>query len=259
MSIGKTLAEARRKAGLTVEQVSNATRVRQTIIREIEQDNFEHCGGDFYARGHIRSIAQAVGVDPKPLLEEFDRQHNPAVTAPKVREVFESEAVRPERRGPNWSAAMAVALAILVIYGIVTQVFTGNAKPREHSTIAAMTPTPSLSPMPSATPSDAPRPTASTGGAVVAQIPRDRVTVRVEIVNGQSWLQAVDSRGEQIFEGTLEQGAARDFTDKKRIKLVVGNAAAVRLIVNGKDLGTPGDEGEVMSFEFRPGDPGQAG
>ncbi|KWW99739.1 helix-turn-helix domain-containing protein [Carbonactinospora thermoautotrophica] len=257
MSIGKTLAEARRKAGLTVEQVSDATRVRQTIIREIEQDNFEHCGGDFYARGHIRSIAQAIGVDPKPLLEEFDRLHNPTVTAPKAAEVFEPDAVRPERRGPNWSAAMATALVILVIYGIV-QAFTSGTEPREPSTIAAKTPTPSLSSA-GATPSGVPRPTPSAGAEAVAQIPRDRVTVRVEIVNGQSWLQVFDSRGEQVFEGTLGQGTARDFTDKKRIRLVVGNAAAVRLIVNGKDLGTPGKEGEVMSFVFRPGEPGQAG
>ena len=73
MSIGDTLAEARRQRGLTITQVSQQTRIRETIIRGIEQDDFSSCGGDFYARGHIRSVGRAVGVDPEPLIREYDQ------------------------------------------------------------------------------------------------------------------------------------------------------------------------------------------
>ena len=72
MSIGATLAAARRRAGLTVGEVSHRTRVTEPIIRGIEQDDYAACGGDFYARGHIRAIARAVGEDPLPLIDEFD-------------------------------------------------------------------------------------------------------------------------------------------------------------------------------------------
>ena len=58
MSIGESLADARRQAGLTVTQVSQQTRIRESIIRDIEQGDFAASGGDFYARGHIRSIAE---------------------------------------------------------------------------------------------------------------------------------------------------------------------------------------------------------
>ena len=75
MSIGEALAEARREAGLTVAQVSQRTRIRQTIIRGIEGDDYSVCGGDFYARGHIRSIAKVVAADPGPLIKEFDTTH----------------------------------------------------------------------------------------------------------------------------------------------------------------------------------------
>ena len=60
MSIGATLAKARLDAGLTVTQVSERTRIRETIIRGIEQDDYSACGGDFYARGHVRSIARVL-------------------------------------------------------------------------------------------------------------------------------------------------------------------------------------------------------
>ena len=73
MSIGTTLAEARRQAGLTPTQVSQQTRLRETIIQGIESDDYSACGGDFYARGHIRAIARVVGADPVPLIEEYDR------------------------------------------------------------------------------------------------------------------------------------------------------------------------------------------
>ena len=72
MSIGGTLAKARRDAGLSVAEVSQRTRIRETIIRGIEHDDYAACGGDFYARGHLRSIARAVGADPDPLVREYD-------------------------------------------------------------------------------------------------------------------------------------------------------------------------------------------
>ena len=47
MTIGETLAKARRSSGLTITQVSERTRVRETIIRGIEEDDYSACGGDF--------------------------------------------------------------------------------------------------------------------------------------------------------------------------------------------------------------------
>ena len=105
MSIGDTLAEARRQAGLTVTQVSQRTCIRETIIRGIERGDFSACGGDFYARGHIRSIARAVGADPEALIREYDAQHG-APQAIRAADVFEpaTPIKLKERRRPNWSA-----------------------------------------------------------------------------------------------------------------------------------------------------------
>jgi transcriptional regulator with XRE-family HTH domain len=111
MSIGGTLAQARRDAGLTVAQVSERTRIREAIIRGIEQDDYSGCGGDFYARGHIRSMAQAVGVDPAPLIGEYD------ATLRAPHEMTAADALRPNmpiravnRHGPNWTAILALVL-----------------------------------------------------------------------------------------------------------------------------------------------------
>ncbi|MFY7068529.1 helix-turn-helix domain-containing protein [Nocardiopsis changdeensis] len=74
-TIGHTLSAARVAAGLTVADLSVRTRIREPVLRAIEEEDFVPCGGDFYARGHIRGLCRALRLDPAPLLEEFDREH----------------------------------------------------------------------------------------------------------------------------------------------------------------------------------------
>ena len=119
MSIGDALAQARSQAGLTITQVSQRTCIRETIVRGIEHDDFSACGGDFYARGHIRSIARVVGIDSEPLIHEYDTTHG-APQAIRAADVFEpaTPIKLKERRRPNWSVAMIIVLALVVGYGV---------------------------------------------------------------------------------------------------------------------------------------------
>ena len=72
MSVGEALAEARGAAGLSVDEVSERTAIREIVIRSIERDDFDSLGGDLYVRGYLRKIAGAVGIDARPLIREFD-------------------------------------------------------------------------------------------------------------------------------------------------------------------------------------------
>jgi cytoskeletal protein RodZ len=87
VSIGEVLSDARSRCALTIENVSYLTRIRERVIRDIEHDDFRSCGGDFYARGHIRAIADVVNIDSVPLIEEFDalRQAHPRDEAPVLK------------------------------------------------------------------------------------------------------------------------------------------------------------------------------
>jgi len=126
VSIGATLAAARRRAGLTVSDVSQQTRVTEPIIRDIEQDDYAACGGDFYARGHIRAIARAVGEDPVPLIDEFDSAWR------SEKEITAAEAFQPsmplrtrERRRVRWTAILGVL--VLAVLGFASYEFFSGA------------------------------------------------------------------------------------------------------------------------------------
>lgn len=102
MSIGETLAGARQQAALSVAEVSRRTRIREALIRDIENDDYSECGGDFYARGHIRSIAKAVGIDPEPLVHEYDQAYRGPDAITDVMElVTASRAAMAEEQQPE--------------------------------------------------------------------------------------------------------------------------------------------------------------
>jgi transcriptional regulator with XRE-family HTH domain len=113
VSIGEALAEARGQAGLTVAEVSQRTRIRETIISGIERDDYSACGGDFYARGNIRSIASVVGADPEPLISEYDAVHRApgALSAVSLDELVTTARTSAQRR-PNWTTVLGLALVV---------------------------------------------------------------------------------------------------------------------------------------------------
>ena len=83
--IGPDLAAARTRVGLSVDELADRTRIRPHVIESIEVDDFTPCGGDFYARGHIRTLARVLGKDPAPMLAAFDSRYATAPDQPPPR------------------------------------------------------------------------------------------------------------------------------------------------------------------------------
>ncbi|OAH14727.1 helix-turn-helix domain-containing protein [Streptomyces jeddahensis] len=253
-SIGRILQQARIDAGQTIEEVSTVTRVRVPIVHAIEQDDFTRCGGDVYARGHIKTLARAVGIDPAPLLEQYAAEHGARPAPTPAAPMFEAERIRPEPRRPNWTAAMVAAI-VAVIGFVGFTLFSGgdseggSTHVAEGSTAGSGKPTPK--PSPTKTEETKPDPSDS----AIAAAPADKVTVMVSAAGGRSWISAKDANGRLLFDGTLEQGQTKTFEDKQQIDLVLGNAGAIQLAVNGKPIEDKFEAGQVERLTYTKGDP----
>lgn len=230
MTIGDVLADARRQAGLSVGQVSQRTCIRETIIRGIERDDYSACGGDFYARGHIRSIARVVGADPDALVREYDatlRAPQP-ISAAEVFEPTTPIKIR-ERRRPNWTLALlAVLLAVagVISYRLVSSQHPATAGDKPPAHTAHYTP-PTAAPTPSPTPSPTPRPSAT--------VNPHQVTIKLAAKTGYCWVELTrQSSGQILYEGTLSPGTSKRWVEYHAVYLRLGNPGAVTLIVNGK-------------------------
>src|ERR1700712_1111033 len=139
--VGARLAEARSEQGMSVEDLSSRTYIRPAVIRGIENDDFNPCGGPFYARGHIRTLARTLGVEESSLLSQFDRQNG----SPEPRlgpETTTAEPVGPRpakaharsmagttrRGGPGWMAVATVVLIVVCVVALVSLLVGGPSK-----------------------------------------------------------------------------------------------------------------------------------
>ncbi|MFI8946760.1 helix-turn-helix domain-containing protein [Streptomyces sp. NPDC053750] len=254
-SIGRALQQARIAAGLTVDDISTATRVRIAIVHAIEADDFTPCGGDVYARGHIRTLAKAVRLDPAPLLAQFDAEHGGRPAPTPAAPLFEAERIRPERRGPNWTAAMVAAIVAVIGFVGFTFVKGGDDGGSEASVAEGSEPTAGATASPSAKPKKPAAPKPDPTDSAIAAAPQDKVTVKVSASEGRSWISAKDHNGRLLFDGLLKQGDSKTFQDSEKVNLVLGDAGAIELYVNGKKIEDDFQPGAVERLTYTKGDP----
>ena len=231
MSEISQLKAAREAAGLTVEQVSKKTNIRIGVIEDLEKNSVEVCGGIAYARGHIRSIARVIRADGDLLVAAIEAAQN-TDSRKIIDQLYDNNiADRPKVKKVMKFSTLAAFAAIVLGIGFVVSIALNNAS----TTNSKVEITPSESTAPSASP-------ATTTG----------VNLLFTGVSGRTWIGIKDSTGKQIFDGQIKSGESQSFTDANSLNVTIGNAAAVKVTLNGSDLGVAGGYGEVVRFNYTP-------
>jgi cytoskeleton protein RodZ len=243
LTLGAALRQAREAAGLSVEEVSADTRIRATLVRDLEADRFASSGAAVYARGHVKSIASTLRVDAAPLLALFDEAQGESpdlplgelepVVAPSLGgsdfALSAAASLRPERRGPRWGVALAGAAAVLVaLIGIGS--LNGGGGGSHPTALTSGSPSPTPAPTRPTAPATAPP------GLSASKPPVTGAQLRVRVIGGSSWV-SISNTSATLYEGILGDGQFKDFHDAIRLKVVIGNAPVVSLNCNGKDSG----------------------
>lgn len=223
------LRAAREAAGLTVEQVSQKTNIRVGVIEDLEKNSVEVSGGIAYARGHIRSIAKVIKADGDLLVAEIESAQGGEIR--KIVDRFYENNVldRPKvKKTLKFGSLAAIAAAVLAIGFIITIAINNSS-----TTSGKVEITPSNTPTAS-----------NTTGATSA------VNLVFTGVDGKSWIGIIDATGKEIFDGQIKSGETKSFNSATDLKVTIGNAAAVKVTLNGSDLGVPGGYGEVVRYTY---------
>ena len=228
--IGPELAAARTRLGLSVDQLADRTRIRPHVIEAIEVDDFAPCGGDFYARGHLRTLARVLGVDAAGLLSTYDERYAHAPISP--RRVFEAElatgahgSIRGTRGGPNWSVLVAVVMALVLCWSIARLVMDSSTP------VTADTPVLDGSGGP-------------LGGAAATLA--EPVEVTVSAPAGGARVVVRDGAGEIVWRGSLTAGGTHSLKASPPLR-VSSTYGAVTVAVAGaqaRPVGEPGIAGQ---------------
>lgn len=247
MTLGEDLRRAREDAGLSLDELAHITNLRSSLITSIERDDFSLCGGDTYARGHIRNIARAVGVSPEEFLAQFDAEHSTDSRSIHAQLVDNNAAaIRNENRKLSWKVLAGASLSIVVLIGVAQ--FSINALDSESTTseLIAEPVEPSALPMStSATPSISPSATAetatATGGTLQLVIAATRGNSNIHVVVA----------GETLYKGPLFQGEEKTFVGENSISIYLGNAGDLDLTLNGEKLAPLGERNQEIRKTFR--------
>lgn len=227
--VGPELAAARTRLGLSVDQLAERTRIRPHVIESIEVDDFVPCGGDFYARGHLRTLARVLGLDVAPLLSSYDERYAHAEISP--RRVFEAElatgmngSIRSTRGGPNWSLLVAVVMALVLCWSIARLVMDSPPAVRETPVLNG---------------SGGP-----TGGGGPTNL--DPVPVELSTNGGGAKVVVRDATGEIVFNGNIAAGETKSLEATPPVR-VQSSDGALTVALDGEDprpVGEPGVGGQ---------------
>ena len=243
MSLGSMISKARKDAGLSIDDLSAATNIRGPLLREMEANNFSQCGGETYARGHLRNIAIKLDVDPQIFLTAFeDEQMHVDRTMQDL--LVENNVMREpkEVRKVSWKVLVTISVASLFVAGLAQIIVSSNSSPDIPLAVEETT-TPSPSAEPTATEEVVPtdEATISTGKGV---------EVVIAAVRAKSWLFVSDTSGRVLFSGQIAQGMTKTFSSDQQLNLRIGNAGGVDVSVNGKKIDSLGTDGQVVSVSY---------
>jgi len=240
--VGAAIRHARENAKLSIQQISDRTYIRPDVIADIENDNFSSTGGAAYARGHIRTLAKLLHLNGDALVENFSLMTG-EVDRPMIDLLTENNATPLRRETPKLSyktlsSIAAGVVALLILVPSVGSFIHSSASKKKSVTTTTST---------SASTTTASVPATTTVAAKSAG-----VTVVLNGIGGSSWVGLTDSQGNQVFSGRISQGDSKTFSDATQLNVVIGNAGAVDVNVNGKDLGSLGAVGEVLHLSYGP-------
>ena len=249
MSLGDFLRGARESAGLSVDDLAERTSIRAGLIREMENNKFLHCGGDTYARGHLRNIAPLISANAQVLIDLYNEEHS--TDSRKIHDMLVENNVTKiptERKTISWKT---LAIASIVVLAAVAggQVIISNSK----STVTPMdVATPTASVPPSAQPSVTPTAPSSVSKSseVASPAASGEVALSISAARGNAKIDVVVD-GKHEYKGSIFQGDVKSFTGVTAISIYLSNAGDLDLTLNGQTLAPLGARNEEIRKTFR--------
>jgi len=274
--LGARLKEARLAKGYSLEDLQEITKIQKRYLIGIEEGNYSIMPGSFYVRAFIKQYAEAVGLDPEELLDQFKKD----VPGTQNEEVVQSYAQSPSRRKlSNRSSSktmeampkITVALFIIVIIAVISILYW--AKSKESPDVVDESPIveyekPQVTPPVTEEPTDNAEEATEDDDTAEEQEPEeqtpvqvispgtvsgddvnfevsgtDEMKIRVEVNGNASWIafrntQGVDNLGRVYNPGeTIEYDATAD----GYVRIRLGSAASTKVFVNDEEVISPSD------------------
>jgi len=139
-SIGRYLKGAREALGMSVEEISRATRIPVSSLEHIEADHFDDLPAEVFVRGFLRAYARAVQVHADDVLARYTASRRVSLTQIPLSAPQSRDSVR-SASGRRVGVAIAFVLLLILFTVAISIVLRprGQGAPRELSSGDAST------------------------------------------------------------------------------------------------------------------------
>jgi cytoskeleton protein RodZ len=208
--LGEFLRRERELRHISLDDVAERTKISRRYLEAIEEERYDRLPGETFVRGFIRSYAQSVGLDPVDTLLMYS-QSRMVHEAPSLR----TARTPPARHAWNERTVLWLLMAGVVIVGGVLMSVVGFL---EGPSLLRLTSTP--------------RPDHASPPAGSAPL------ILTAIADSDTWVR-VTIDGQESQDMVLRAGKAAKWMGRERFLVSIGNARAIRLRLNGRDLTMP--------------------
>lgn len=242
--LGEMLREARKWKGVSLAEVEEETKIRERLIKALEEEDYAILPDRIYTKGLLKNYARYLGLDISEVMRLFGEEEVAPTLIPPASQALAS----PPFLSPDLIVILVIFMA-LGLFGfwayrqylapiltplLATPTVEASFPAPEATATRTLPPSPSPSPSPTFTPTE----------VVITGL-----HLEIEILT-RTWLEVIVD-GEQVFRGLLDAGETRTWSASEVIALHAGNAAGVRAVLNGQEMPPLGEAGEVVDVEWR--------
>ena len=240
-SLGTYLRRERELKKISLRDLAKNTRVREHLLKAIEEDRYDHLPSPTFVKGFLTAYAKHVGLNPKDVLARYElatRGVTEPHPEPSAKETPPQEPT--SRLFPTIAISTGIILAGLVVwYFFFFSPSKISVEPTPAKPIEQEAPSPSLPP---------PLPLAPQIAATLPSQPGKPISLRMKTIE-TTWIRLkADEQSER--EMLLQPGETISQEAANQIYLLVGNAGGLDLTYNGKPLERYGKSGDVVTLIF---------
>jgi cytoskeleton protein RodZ len=272
--IGRLLEHKRKEQGLSLEEVEQATKIRKRYLTGLERDDYAVLPDAVYARGFLKTYANYLGLDGEAFALELKSTRKPRrergidyKSRPETE--FEQPLMSPSglsgtrKRKVSTSAIVTLLVALLALAAVIGALYfvgrgvqaskedTPPAPPRQEQHNVA----------------DRERAAENgrareDGGGVEENVDHkekpagveqsvlpDALQVAINVKERPSWI-LIRADGTTAYEQIAQPGFSQTFEAERELYIKSGDAGAVKVEINGQDVGALGPAYEIVARNF---------
>lgn len=243
-SFGEEIRRERELRGISLREISDATKINLRFLEALEKDDFEHLPGGQFNKGFIRAYANYIGVDAEKMVNSYLLELSKQEEAKKP--ITPIVPARAEKKGKNWQLmaaliAIAVSVAVIIIFLVI---FFMSRSAKENQVEGPQT-------MKEIVEKSNKKAEQETVGEIAEAKPLSQalqenqpITLMVEVKRRASIRAECDGR--ELINKTLSRGEKRTLICDNELLLSLSDREAFQISLNGQPLHLPGDLGKNL-------------